>query len=484
MNKVARSEHKKEKLCLANFLCIVILEVLASCAVTAPTLETHLANDILLIQADRQQIAVEDSLYLRNLAKDTWNFFEASVDSTTGLIPDKVGANGLESVDYTSSTNIGLYLVCVAAAEDLGFISREEALNHLKRSLNSLQQMKRYHGFHLNWYRIPSMEIARQYISSVDAAWLYASVAAIAVKYPELSRLCMDIETGVDFNWLYDPALGQFYLGYDLEQQAYSPYHYGMLCSESRIISYLSMAWDQIPLGHWNQLYRVLPDSVDQWSSPHHFAQGDSDSDTYTGGHYLYDGILPILPAWNGSMFEYLMPGLFVDEQKHASTGLGENNARIVAIHRDYALNQLKYPVWGISPCAVPEGGYEPFGVSEIGSRKEGSRSDVITPHASILALAYAPRWVIDNLYIMEQQFPIRGEYGFFDSVNPNSGVVTQQYLALDQAMILLSINNYLNADSLSDTFKQIGAMNSVLKLIAQEQFFPPFVEKTQIRCY
>ncbi len=474
----------KKKLIIAKFLSILILGWLTSCAAPAPVpvLYTAPLNNISLIQADIQQISLEDSLYLRKLAANTWNFFRTFVDSSTGLMPDNVHTNGFESSDYTSSTNIGLYLVCVSAAEDLKLISHDEALKHLERTLSSLQKMERYHGFHLNWYSIPAMEVTRQYISSVDAAWLYASVAVIAVKYPELNAICAEIQTGVDFSWLFDPDLGQFYLGFDLEQQAYSPYHYGMLCSESRIISYLSMAWGQVPESHWNDLYRVLPDTIDQWGSPIYFSQQYNNSMSFTSGYYLYGDTLPVLPAWNGSMFEYLMPSLFVDEQKYASTGMGENNARIVVIHRDYALNHLRYPVWGVSPCAIPGGGYEPFGVSEIGSRKEGSRSDVITPHASILALAYAPRWVIDNLYKMEQQFPIRGKYGFFDSLNPESGVVAPQYLALDQAMILLSINNYLNAGSLSETFTQIGDMDSVLKLIAQEQFFPPSVEKTQIR--
>ncbi|NQV14111.1 DUF3131 domain-containing protein [bacterium] len=461
-----------------KILYIVIVGLLTACAVSPTKQEKVLKRDILQSTADIQHITTRDSLYLKTLARDTWNFFSRFVDSETGLIPDQVRAGVPEVADYTSLTNIGLYLVCVAAAEDLRFISHEKALDYLRQSLNSLQKMERHHGFHLNWYSIPAMDVTRRYVSSVDAAWLYASVAAIAVRYPELTKHCQDILTGVDFAWLFDPACGQFYLGYDLEKQEFSPYHYGLLCSESRILSYLGMAWNQIPDNHWNKLYRVLPDSVDQYGSPHYFSQQYGDYQNFSSGYYIYEDSLQILPSWNGSMFEYLMPTLFVDERHNTPMGLGENNTRIVAIHRDYALNNLGYQAWGMSPSATPEGGYAVFGVPEIGSQKEGARSDILTPHASILALSYAPGWVVDNLYEIENNFMIRGDYGFFDSVDPKTGAVAEKYLALDQGMILLSINNYLNSGSLPAIFKQIGEMDRVLELIALEQFFPVPVDR------
>ncbi|NQT62413.1 MAG: DUF3131 domain-containing protein [Candidatus Marinimicrobia bacterium] len=460
----------------------VILQLFISCVVPPSLPKSIPQSDLLLITPELQQISTQDSLYLRTIAEDTWNFFSIFVDSGSGLIPDNVGANGLESSDYTSVTNIGLYMVCVAAAEDLGFISHEKAVDYLNLTLSSLQKMERFKGFHLNWYSIPAMEITRQYISSVDAAWLYASVAAISVKYPELNNSCQNILSGVDFAWLFDPVPGQFYLGYDLEKQEFSPYHYGMLCSESRIVSYLGLAWKQVPESHWTQLYRVLPDSVDQHGSAHHFTQQIDQQKSFNSGYYLFEDSLEILPSWGGSMFEYLMPTLFVDEHCEAPMGLGENDERIIAIHRDYTLNRLGYQVWGMSPCATPDGGYDVFGVSDIGSNKEGSREDIVTPHASILALSFAPRWILDNLEMLEKSFLIRGDYGFFDSVNPKTGEVAQKYLALDQAMILLSINNYLNSGSLSETFEQVGEMDRVLELIAQEQFFPLSVDSSIIK--
>ena len=469
------------KLIQVIILIPVILQLLTSCVGPPSRPESIPQSDLLLITPELQQISNRDSLYLRTLADDTWKFFANTVDSATGLIPDNLNARTFEPSDYTSATNIGLYMVCVAAAEDLGFISHEKALEYLNLTLSSLQKMERYKGFHLNWYSIPALEVTRQYVSSVDAAWLYASVAAIKVKYPELDNTCKNILSSVDFAWLYDPEIGQFYLGYDLEKHEFSPYHYGMLCSESRIVSYLALAWKQVPESHWTRLYRVLADSVDQHGSPHHFTQQIDQQKSFDSGYYLYKDSFQFLPSWGGSMFEYLMPTLFVNEGREAPMGLGENDRRIIAIHRDYALNRLGYQVWGLSPSATPDGGYDVFGVSDLGSNREGSREDIVTPHASILGLSFAPRWILDNLEMLEKRFHIRGDYGFFDSVNPRTGEVAEKYLALDQGMILLSINNYLNAGSLSETFRQVEDMDQVLKFIASEECFPAALERKNI---
>ncbi|MBC8376643.1 MAG: DUF3131 domain-containing protein, partial [FCB group bacterium] len=166
-----------KKLIQVIILLPVILQLLIGCVVPPSLPESIPKSDLLLKTPELQLISTQDSLYLRTLAEDTWNFFATFVDSATGLIPDNLDARNSAPSDYTSATNIGLYMVCVAAAEDLGFITHEKAMDYITLTLSSLQKMERYKGFHLNWYGIPAMEVTRQYVSSVDAAWLYASIA-------------------------------------------------------------------------------------------------------------------------------------------------------------------------------------------------------------------------------------------------------------------------------------------------------------------
>ncbi|MBC7633350.1 MAG: hypothetical protein H7290_18125, partial [Flavobacterium sp.] len=63
---------------------------------------------------------------LLGIAKDTWKFFEKTVDPNTHLPLDNLGPGETKGT-YTSAANIGVYLQSVVAANDLKIISRPEA---------------------------------------------------------------------------------------------------------------------------------------------------------------------------------------------------------------------------------------------------------------------------------------------------------------------------------------------------------------------
>lgn len=64
---------------------------------------------------------------------------------------------------------------------------------------------------------------------------------------------------------------------------------------------------------------------------------------------------VPVCSLLGGSMFEFLMPTLVLNEQDDSPQGLGANNRIAVEAQIDFALNEKRYPVWGISPCAIPD---------------------------------------------------------------------------------------------------------------------------------
>ena len=115
-------------------------------------------------------------------------------------------------------------------------------------------------------------------------------------------------------------------------------------------------------------------------------------------------------------------------------------------------------------PSNKPEGGYDVYGVDGIGSDPNGGASNedktlidhgfgdcpgrppqpdppqaaytngVVTPHASFLAMRYAPREAQENLRKLARDFPgLYTKWGFRDSVNVDTGVVSGAYLSLDQ---------------------------------------------------
>jgi hypothetical protein len=189
------------------------------------------------------------------------------------------------------------------------------------------------------------------------------------------------------------------------------------------------------------------------------------------GGWYEWHG-LRYVPSWGGSMFEALMPTLFLDERALAPRSLGRNGEVHVEVQRRFATEELGYPVWGMSPAASPEpNGYREFGARPLGVR--AYEDAAVTPHAVALALAFDPRDAVATLRRMVELYPgIYGEYGLYDSVSPKTGKVGTVYLALDQTMLFLALTNYLHQGVIQQRFAADPIAAAALPLLGDEDFF------------
>jgi hypothetical protein len=261
------------------------------------------------------------------------------------------------------------------------------------------------------------------------------------------------------------------YHGFYENLRVFSDYHYGVFYSESRATSYIAVAREDVPEAHWFEgLVRTFPVEYKwQSQSPKGRVESILKGYKYVDGYYEWKD-LRYVPSWGGSAFEALMPTVVLRERELAPEGLGKNNAMHVQGQIRYALEELKMPVWGMSPCSVPEGGYSEFGVKVMGIK--GYKSGVVTPHASVLALEYAPGQVVANLRKLIELYDIYGEYGFYDAVTVETGKVARKYLALDQGMILLAINNYLNHGLLRERFYANPEILNAESLLTAEKFF------------
>ena len=165
------------------------------------------------------------------------------------------------------------------------------------------------------------------------------------------------------------------------------------------------------------------------------------------------------------------MPTLVLDEPRHAPANLGANDTAQASVQRRYALETLRYPVWGMSPSVTPSGvGYGEYGVRVLGSL--GYPPGAVTPHASALALAVTPGEAVANLRRLAERYDIYGDFGLYDAVDPVSGEIAHAYLALDQSMILIAAANYLKDGIIQRRFAADPIVAKVLPLLAAENFF------------
>ena len=95
----------------------------------------------------------------------------------------------------------------------------------------------------------------------------------------------------------------------------------------------------------------------------------------------------------------------------------------------------------------------------------------MVTPHASFLALRYAPEAALANLAKLRANFDAYGKGGFYDAVAVRSGRVAKRYLSLDQGMEMAALGNALASDDMR-RYVSTGAVEDKLRpLMEMEQF-------------
>jgi Putative glucoamylase/Protein of unknown function (DUF3131) len=339
------------------------------------------------------------------------------------------------------------------------------------------------------------------FISQVDNGWYASGLIVVRNAMPEVRHLVDSLLAPMDFGLFYDdrpethcntnPAVpgnqptGQMYGGY-YAYQGPAGYHNGAFYSDPRISAYIGMGLRQMPGNVWWRTWRELPPKAPfpdcQATDPDFSWQGQwpmaGSWQTYTDpqsgqqfpvweGHYTYPGSdLTFIPTWAGGMFEGLMANEVVPETSWGPQSFGLADERIAQVQIKYATEALHYPVWGLSPSSTADdtGNYGGFGVegllfpyygfgADATHPNEGlsqchgcATEDVVTPHASFLALDVAPQQAFANIQALRSNYPgVYGTNGFFDAVNPTTGSVGHRILVLDDSMIMAAIDNALN---------------------------------------
>jgi len=416
----------------------------------------------------------EDKTLMREIAKDTWKYFEAAQNKQNGTIVDHIRLGDAPLAgNYTSPTNIAMDLMGLVAAEKMRLIPRDEAVRRAAEKLRVIENMRRWKNLYYNFYETTKLSVTRGFISSVDNGWLGVALVVVRQAFDqELYRDATKILNRMDFSEFLDYENNQLSLGFDSEKNELIQTHYGMLVSEARATSLLGIGKGDLTEDHWWSLYRTPPASWSWQSQQPKGKQIDKNGLYYFQGYYQY-GDMKIVPSWGGSLFEVLMPALVLNEKGEAKDSFGINNYRAVQAHKDHALIKQGYPIWGLSPAATTNGRtwkYGEYGVKAVGVKGYPDEA-VVTPHVSFLALNAAPQDAIVNIRKM-LGLKMYGEYGFYDSIQVKTNKVNTQYLALDQGMSFLALANYLEGDILQKLFHQDPTGKAALELWKKERFF------------
>ncbi len=265
-----------------------------------------------------------------------------------------------------------------------------------------------------------------------------------------LTAQCERLIQEMDFGFLLDRRRKLLSIGYDAEAGKVHAACYDLLASEARIAAFIAVAKGEIPQESWFQMSR---------------------SHVVVNGH-------PVLISWTGTMFEYLMPMLWI--RSYPETMLERSKEAAVLAQQIYA-DRKRIP-WGISECAyakVDELGtynYRAFGVPQLALQQDEERL-VVAPYATMLALPVDPAAAIKNLRWMTKKRWF-GDFGYFEAADFTPDVrpsrrqryaLVRSWMVHHQGMSLLAIANLLN-DSIVQRWFRRDARVQATELLLQER--------------
>jgi cyclic beta-1,2-glucan synthetase len=254
----------------------------------------------------------------------------------------------------------------------------------------------------------------------------------------------------MDFAFLYNPSRKIFHLGYNLDTASLDQNFYDLLASEARIASLVAISKRDVPQQHWLYLSRPV-------------TQVDRDR---------------VLLSWSGTMFEYLMPPLFL--RSYPGTLLHQSSQGAIKLQMEYAHN--RGVPWGISESGYyrvdnnQNYQYRAFGVPGLGLKRGLADDLVIAPYASLMAAPKDPIAVFQNAVLLNR-IGLLGLHGFFEAIDytqdrlrlGEKSAVVRSYMAHHQGMVMLALANWCHNDIMVERMHANPMIKSI-ELLLQEQ--------------
>ncbi|MBQ9921969.1 MAG: DUF3131 domain-containing protein, partial [Clostridia bacterium] len=360
---------------------------------------------------------------VKGYCRDMWRFFEENVTEEQNFLPpDNVQFSPVYAVAARCSpTNIGLYLLSVLCARDMGFIDNDAMYRRISQTLDTLERLEKWNGHLYNWYDNETLEIlGTKYVSTVDSGNFVTCLTALSrglCEYAEGDKRMLFLTSRIDkmadntdFRCLYNSSRDLFYLGKNTETDAYDNGCYDLYMSESRTTGYFAVARGDVPCRHWSALGRIL----------------------ISRGFYIGAA------SWTGTAFEYFMPALLLPVypnsfQHEALEFAGREQKR-------YCAEADGVRVWGTSECgfyafdARMNYQYKAIGAPFLSLKHEECEEKVISPYSSFLMLRKRNDDAEINLERLKK-LGMYGKYGFYEAIDFTPSRAEDKYSRVESYM-------------------------------------------------
>ena len=254
-----------------------------------------------------------------------------------------------------------------------------------------------------------------------------ANTQRLVADLQKIANMSGKLADEMDFKALLNERRKLVSVGLDVETHHLHAACYDLLGTESRTAVFVAIAKEDIPQESWFLLGRA----------------------------HTLDGGRPVLLSWTGTLFEYLMPSLWM--RSYSNTLL--ERSRVAAVRSQQTYAARRGVPWGISESAyfkLDDAGnyqYYAFGLPHLALHKQEMSALVISPYSTFLALDTDSAGAVRNLHRMADLGWV-GSHGFYEAADfssvrrrfwQNRHQLVRCWMAHHQGMSLLALANFLN---------------------------------------
>jgi hypothetical protein len=373
----------------------------------------------------------------------SFNFFWEQVNTEEGspgygLIRDRYpGSEGIASM-----ASLGFGLTAYIIGIDNGYITYDQGLERVDKTLDTLLSMERVEGFYYHFVAMDSGKRAwESEVSSIDTSILLMGVLSVGEYFGgDIEAKAMEIYEGVNWPWFLDTDRNMFYMAYRPEQGFGGHWDF---YAEQLMMYVLAAGSETYPVGF----------------GPYY---------TFTRHEASYGEGEPFYHSWFGSLFTYQFSHAWIDFRNYTDTkdtnwfdnsvaaSLGQYQ---FAVDNDADYLTIGPLAWGFTSSDGPNGYNGLYGAPPSGfDNQQHEVDDTIAPCAAIGSIIFTPELseqAMLNYYSIED---LKSTYGFVDAYNLTENWFASDVIGIDKGITLLMLANY-EGDKVYETMMENAAI-------------------------
>ena len=396
------------------------LSLLGDIITTSDTLDAFVSN-------------MSDEQFLDMVQEYTFRYFWEYAHPVSRMARERLGSDDIVT---TGGTGFGVMSIIVGVHR--GWVTREEAVDHLLQMVSFLQFADRFHGVFPHWMDGKTGEV---YPFStfdnggdlVETAFLMQGLLAARGYFDSFDEKEVALRDVITSLWE------------DVEWDFYSRGNSGVLYWHWSP----DYQWQMnFPIRGYNEALIVYLLAI---ASPTHPVPASYWHTGWAGGNYVsgfswYGIKLFVGPPQGGPLFfaHYSYMGFDPRDKKDDYANYFQQNINHTLINRAWCIdNPLNFEgygenSWGLTASDDPWGysAHAPGGATDNGT---------LTPAAAIPSMPYTPNESIEVLkhFYREYGDQLWGHFGFYDAFNPEVNWFADSYIAIDQGPIINMIENH-----------------------------------------